>query len=267
MAVKSLSSKRGAAVTGSFLILTFLVAGGLFYVYRHNTNKGQIQEPLTDTKAVVAASLSCAEKLGNQKIVGIQAGHYQIDQLPDEQANLRYDFGASAGGVNEVDINLDVAQKTIALLNRQGIDASLLPATLPEDYCASAFVAVHADGNDDASVYGYKVAPSSWDTDGQAQSLSDTIQQDYAQQTSMSLNPTITDNMTQYYAFNFEHFTHALNPQTPGVLIEVGFITNSIDRSMMTNYTEEMAQGIANGVMDFLHGKVVPTATPSAIIN
>jgi len=184
--------------------------------------------------------------------VGIQAGHYQMDQLPAELSGLTYELGGSVNGVNEVDVNLDIAQRTVSLLKSQGVDAELLPSTVPENYCANAFVAVHADGLDDTTVSGYKTAPSFWDTDGKAQTLSDDIYKEFGKDTSMSANTMITEDMAQYYAFNFNKFTHTVDPNTNSIIIEVGFLTNDQDRYMMVNNSQEMAQGISDGVMDFL---------------
>ncbi|MGO9410568.1 MAG: hypothetical protein ACLQCB_07415, partial [Spirochaetia bacterium] len=49
--------------------------------------------------------------LGRPWRVGIQAGHWQIDALPDELARLRTDTGASYGNLQEVDVNLRIAQR------------------------------------------------------------------------------------------------------------------------------------------------------------
>lgn len=220
---------------------------------------------VTAIRSIRADVPSCAATLRNEgrKRVGIQAGHYQIDQLPDEQQALQADYGASAGGVNEVDINLDVAQKAVAILQADGVQADLLPATVPAAYCADAFLAIHADGNDDPTVYGYKVAPSSWDADGRAQALSDDVSAAYEAATGMYENPAVSDNMTQYYAFNFQRFTHALDPATPGALLELGFVTNSTDRAVMTQEDQELAQAVATGVLSYLGGAAA-LAQPSS---
>src|SRR3954447_2804690 len=42
--------------------------------------------------------------------VGVQAGHWRIEELPDDQARLRGQTGGSGGGYREVDVNLAIAQ-------------------------------------------------------------------------------------------------------------------------------------------------------------
>ncbi|MEI6477489.1 MAG: N-acetylmuramoyl-L-alanine amidase [bacterium] len=235
------------------------------FTYRHDALATQptasvIKKVVTLANAE-AIPATCPETLGAAKKVGIQAGHWRIDQLPDELSKLQWDYGASAAGVNEVDVNLNIAQKVAALLKSENIAVDILPATIPEDYCANAFIAIHADGNDDSSVYGYKVAPSQWDSiDSKAQSLSDSIEAAYGEVTGMYRNPTITDNMTQYYAFNYSKFIHSIDPKTPGALIELGFITNSIDRSMFKKHDDMLAEGVAKGIRNYLEGETTALA-------
>jgi len=255
-----------------YFLLALLAVGGAFGV----ASAVHRRQGVVTTSSPVAAALaqrvsavipSCASQLSSTHKVGIQIGHLNTDQLPDELANLHWDFGTSADGVNEVDVNQDVAGRVATLLKNQGINVDLLPATVPEDYCANAFVAIHVDGNDDTSVYGYKVASSSWDTDGKAESLSDNIIQDYGQLTQMEQNPTITKDMTEYYAFNYQKFTHTIDPATPGAIIELGFVSNDIDRNQLVNNPQILAQGVARGIIDYLNGKVAPTPAPAEIID
>ena len=82
--------------------------------------------------------------------VGIQVGHWKSSELPDELARLRTSTGARANGLAEVDINLAVGQRVVALLQQRGIETDLLPATVPPGYEADAVVALHADGSTSA---------------------------------------------------------------------------------------------------------------------
>ncbi|MBU6389689.1 N-acetylmuramoyl-L-alanine amidase [Patescibacteria group bacterium] len=265
--------KKQRAARRKLLILglcAILVGLGAVTAYRNHSKQSGLAAGLnllhsvgSSVKSVSADTGSCPGAVGSSPKVGIQAGHWQTDQMPDELSSLRWDFGASSGGVNEVDVNLDVAKKTVAILQKDGISVDLLPATVPPGYCANAFVAIHADGNDVTSVYGYKTAGSYWDASDKSLTLSDDINQDYGQVTGMNQNPAITDNMDQYYAFNFQKFNHAIAPQTPGAIIELGFVSNPTDQAILTGDSQLLAQGVAQGVVDFLNGKVAPTPTPT----
>ncbi|HEY2596376.1 MAG TPA: hypothetical protein VGK33_20995, partial [Chloroflexota bacterium] len=90
------------------------------------------------------------------KRVGLQAGHWMVDQVPPELHGL--DAGTSGGGKQEWQVNLDVAQRTGALLEASGIQVDVLPATVPPHYQANAFIAIHADGDTTGTDRGFKVA-------------------------------------------------------------------------------------------------------------
>src|SRR5256885_2615 len=53
--------------------------------------------------------------------VGIQVGHWKTEESPPELAKLIPQTGAIWEGLNEVDVNLNIADRVAALLRRQGI--------------------------------------------------------------------------------------------------------------------------------------------------
>src|SRR5256885_12053320 len=63
--------------------------------------------------------------------VGIQVGHWKTDEAPAELDRLVVQTGASWEGINEVDVNLDIAQRVAVILNTKGIAVDLLPTTVP----------------------------------------------------------------------------------------------------------------------------------------
>jgi hypothetical protein len=189
----------------------------------------------------------------DSKHVGIQAGHWQIDDVPDELAALRGQWGAVVGNVWEVDINLDIARRVANLLEDQGITVDVLPATLPPGYQADAFIALHADSYSDPARAGYKIARATAsaipDTDD---ALVQTISNDYGVATGMQVDPIISDDMTDYYAFNYRRFEHAIAPSTPAAILEMGFMTNPTDLQILLDSPDVVAGGIAQGITDFL---------------
>ena len=90
--------------------------------------------------------------------VAIQIGHWKVDEAPDEFPSLRFQGGGSFDGVDEVDLNIDIAQRVAALLRGRGIVVELLPATIPPGYLADVFVSLHADGDDYREATGFKIA-------------------------------------------------------------------------------------------------------------
>ena len=90
------------------------------------------------------------------KRVGIQIGHWFQGQLPPELQRLS--AGTSGGGWSEWEANLLIGQRVVEMLQEAGVEADLLPATIPIRYRAQAFVAIHADGDTSGALNGYKIA-------------------------------------------------------------------------------------------------------------
>ncbi|HZS02725.1 MAG TPA: hypothetical protein VFE37_28695, partial [Chloroflexota bacterium] len=59
------------------------------------------------------------------KRVGLQAGHWLVEQVPFELRGLQ--GGTSGGGKQEWEVNLDLALRTKALLEAAGVEVDVLP--------------------------------------------------------------------------------------------------------------------------------------------
>jgi len=201
----------------------------------------------TDSKAPLAVT-------GNQLRVGIQAGHWECSDLPAELASLRSSTGASGAGWKEVDINLDIARRVVAKLGQAGIQADLIPATVPVAYKADAFVALHGDSNGNSAISGFKVARATASKIPEKDdALVAAIKSEYQAATGLKEHPqSITQNMLRYYAFDNQRLAHAIDPSTPGAIVEMGFLTNLSDRTFLTNQADTAARGITAGILRFL---------------
>ncbi len=189
------------------------------------------------TRDEVAASQPAIDP--SQPLVGIVAGH------------KGYDPGAVCDdGLTEAEVNYTVAEEVVDLLRRRGIAADLLDEYDDRltDYQANALVSVHADSCNIPGATGFKVArvtnsaiPEDEDR------LVACINQEYANYTGLPQHPaSITDNMTNYHAFNEIH------PSTPGAIIETGFLLD--DRFLLESRPKVVARGIAAGIICFLEG-------------
>ncbi len=179
-----------------------------------------------------------------QATIGLVAGHWQNDSgalCPD--------------GLQEVEITLEVARRAANLLRRQGYEVIVLPefSAQLDGFQAQAFVAIHADSCVDMS--GFKIAHlAQGDDPAQAELLAQTLSDAYAEATGLQPHPdTITDDMREYHALR------RIAPQTPGVIIEIGFMGG--DRYLLTEEPERVAVGIANGLTTFL--RLQATSTPT----
>jgi hypothetical protein len=186
----------------------------------------------------------------NAPRVGIQAGHW-ITELPAELAHLETSIGAVADGYNEAMINLDVARRTAALLQSVGVTVDVLPAAIPPGYNADAFVALHADGAA-VNARGFKVA-TPWAASAASEQLRAALEESYAQATGMPRHAGITAAMRGYYAFNYRRYEHSIARTTPAVIVELGFLTDSRDRAILTQETDRVALGLANGIITYLN--------------
>lgn len=195
--------------------------------------------------------------------VALQAGHWKAAEAPDELAGLRDNGGTRGGGRYEWEVNLEIAQTAADLLREAGYEVEVLPATVPERYQADLFVAIHADGNDDSSVHGYRVAAPRRDATRQAQEFADVLAGAYGEATGIRRISTVTRRMRGYYAFNSRRYQHAIAPTTVGVIIETGFLTSPTDRRVLIGDPSLAARGIFDGVSRFL-GPPTPTTLVSS---
>lgn len=184
--------------------------------------------------------------------VALQVGHWKAGEAPEEQKGLRNNTGASGGGKAEWEVNLAIAEEAKLILEARGITTEIIPTTIPPNYWADAFIAIHADGNRDDSISGYKIASPRRDYSGKAQVFEQLLYEAYGTATGLSRDANITRNMRGYYAFNWRRYDHSLHPKTPAVILETGFLTSPSDRRVIVNAPEKSAAGIANAVVKFL---------------
>ncbi len=136
--------------------------------------------------------------------VGLQAGHWKNSAVPEELSGLkRNGGGASGGGKSEWEVALAIAERTKTLLEAEDIVVDLLPATVPPDYVADAFVSIHADGNNNSLVSGFKVAGPRRDFSGRASALVSALYESYQRETGLDKDANVTRRMSGYYAFNW----------------------------------------------------------------
>ncbi len=184
--------------------------------------------------------------------VGIISGHW------------KYDSGATCpDGLQEVDVNHAIALRVQADLRKAGYQVDLLAEYDPrlENYQAAALVSIHADvctPNPDYT--GFKTAPARGLEDAaqlqNSQHLKACLDARYAAATGLPYHPTsISRHMTEYHAFNTVAIT------TPAVIIETGFL--GMDRDLLVNHPDVVAQGIAAGILCYLHNEIIATPTPT----
>jgi hypothetical protein len=188
------------------------------------------------------------------KRVGIQAGHWLTREVPDDLGRLRTQTGTSSGGYTEWELNLDVAGRVAELLTGFGIEAEVLPTTVPPCYQAHVFLSIHADGDLSGVLNGFKVARASGSPIPTVDdALVAALNERYAEATGLLRDDQhISRRMLNYYAFNSRRYRNTIAPGVPSAIIETGFLTHWRDRLFLTQQTDRVAAGIANGILQFL---------------
>jgi hypothetical protein len=185
--------------------------------------------------------------------VGIQVGHWKTEDAPAELRKLVPQTGAIWSGVNELDVNLDIAQRVAALLRRQGIVVDLLPATIPVGYVADAFLSLHGDSDGLGELSGFKLAHGPDRGPFEDRLVAD-IKDAYGKATGMAYDAEhIGFNMLYYYPFNWSRFQHAAAAHTPAAILEMGYLSSDDDRALLTDEPDRIAGAIANGLQRFLN--------------
>jgi N-acetylmuramoyl-L-alanine amidase len=156
-------------------------------------------------------------------------------------------------GLREVDITVDVAQRTKKLLEGHNYRVDILAEFDPKlnatrrDYAPRAFLAIHADS---CITYasGFKVARAANSYIPQEDDrLVRCMTSAYAAVTHLPFHSnSITSDMTLYHGLN------EINSKTPGAIIELGFLGS--EYNLLKNRRDLLAAGVADGLIAFLRG-------------
>jgi N-acetylmuramoyl-L-alanine amidase len=182
--------------------------------------------------------------------IALQAGHWRADEAPEELRGIR-ENGTRANGMAEWEVNLEIARRAAAMLEEIGYEVDVLPAVVPPGYRAHLFISIHADGSADPRATGYRVAAPRRDVTGRAEQVARLLERSYGEATGLYRVPTVTRRMSNYYAFNYGRYQHALHPLTIGVILETGFLTSASDRRIIVDEPARAARGIVAAVTAF----------------
>lgn len=187
--------------------------------------------------------------------IGIVAGHSGNDS-----GAVCVD-GTGKVTLTEAGVNLKIASLVQQKLNQRGFQVDLLNEfdTRLNGYRAVAIVSIHNDScqyiNDEAT--GFKVAAALDTRDiNRANRLLACLVDRYQKATGLRFHPgSITPDMTGYHAFS------EIDPNTIAAIIETGFL--NLDREILTQHTDQVADGVVNGILCFVNNEnVEPTPIP-----
>jgi hypothetical protein len=185
--------------------------------------------------------------------IGIQVGHWKTDEVPAELGSrIVFQTGTSWAGVDEVDVNMDIAQRIKAKLTARGYIVDILPTTIPLGYLADVFLALHADGDGTGENSGFKLAHGSRRGPYEDRLVA-LVRDEYAKLTGLADDfEHVSRAMSAYYAFNWGRYQHAAAAHTPAAILEMGYLSNDHDRDLMVNRADGVATAIVNGIQRFL---------------
>lgn len=177
--------------------------------------------------------------------IGIVAGHWGNDS-----------GSVCSDGLTEMSVNLEIATRVQQQLLAEGYEVDLLQEFDEKlyDYQALALVSIHNDScdyvNDEAT--GFKVAAAAASAyPEKADRLAGCMIDRYSKTTGMGYHAnTVTNDMTQYHTFR------EINTDTTAAIIETGFL--NLDRRLLTEQPDLLAQGITNGVLCYIKNQPVP---------
>lgn len=164
--------------------------------------------------------------------------------------------------LTEAEVNLKIATLVQKKLVDLGFHVDLLQEfdSRLNGYRAVAIVSIHNDScqyiNDQAT--GFKVAAALNTRDAnRAGRLLSCLEDRYHAATGLPFHAnSITPDMTSYHAFS------EIDPNTIAAIIEAGFL--NLDRDILTEHTDQVADGIVNGILCFVNNEnVLPTPIPT----
>ncbi|MAZ54001.1 MAG: hypothetical protein CMO31_08335 [Trueperaceae bacterium] len=192
--------------------------------------------------------------------VGIQVGHLNANNHPDELAVLRNNTGGSIDGIDEVSLNLAIAQHLQRLLEAQGIVVDLLPAKIPRRYSADLVLSIHIDANVNRHRRGYKSAHFMPARNPAEPELKKLVDRTYLLASGFPDDEAnLTSGMLEYYAFNYKRFRHSVHRDTPSLIVELGYLSNPKDLSYLED-SQAPAHALAKSIVEFLQlrGRLTP---------
>lgn len=149
------------------------------------------------------------------------------------------------GTEGEVDYLLRFSPAVRDALTAQGIQVELFDAdNIPVGLRCDAFVALHCDGSADTSARGFSLGyPAHL---GDTGALARCLRVCYGRAVDLRFRGyNCTKNLSHYYAFR--------RVASPGrAIIELGFLTNALERRYLQGHVRQMAEGVADGVAAFI---------------
>lgn len=228
----------GTVLSVAIIIATLFnfIAPSSFFSSNLEYSLSQAIRNQANPRRVTAPTISSASR------IGIVAGHWGSD-----------DGFICSDGQTEGDVNLTIATYVRKKLMEQGYTVDLLKEfdSRLQQYNGLVLVSIHSGSCEyiDNSATGFKAIPSllSRNQPEQAINLVNCLTNRYAAETGLRFINDATAHMTSFHSFD------EVNPDTPVVVIEVGFL--NLDREFLNKSPEKAAQGIMAGILCYVRNE------------
>ena len=236
----------------SILITAFLIASLFTLFTPNNLFSGETLERIIQAwqaNPTTVAPLLVSNKTPETARIGIVSGHWQNDSgavCPD--------------GLTEEQVNLQIATLVQQKLIAEGFTVDLMSEfdERLSQYKAMVLISIHADTCEYISneATGFKVAAAIHSLyPDKANRLVVCMADRYQATTGLRYQPnSTTPDMTSYHAFDEIH------TETTAAIIETGFL--NLDRQILTENPDLIAQGIVNGLICYIRNENVTQPTP-----
>ena len=234
----------------------------------------------SDVSAETSASADLISRLeeatgASQKVVCLDAGHggagisTKEDNDPDgtSQKTAQSTGTESKGGLLEKDVNLAVTLATGKLLEEAGVKvvytrttdtavSNIERAKVANNSSADIFVRIHCDGDDNTSrrgCYCYCISSGNkWQSTNYQSShkLCESVLSAFSAKTGMPVDKSFKDGILEDDGLTSNNWA-----EMPTALIEMGNMRNTEDEEIQKNSVDLMAQGIAEGILQYLSNK------------
>lgn len=163
------------------------------------------------------------------------------------------DYGAIRCGINEKDINLDVAKRVQSILMNKGVEVCM---TRDRDEFISLEARTITTANKDPDIF------VSIHVNSCVRPEIAGIETHYYHQGSMDLAQTVHESLISYVRTKdrglFKSKFYVINhTNVPAILVEIGFISNDEERAELVSEQrkQETAKAIADGILQYLNKK------------